>query len=480
MTHTSTTEIFRRALALVRSAPLDDSRRPPAFTLPSSRVPAAATAGEVDGPTGDLWDTASRMRANPDLAAEVLRQCRSRIALYDRRYGVFEHIAEESFAPLPGDRSRPLAGVPLTVKDVIHVAGMPTSGSSRALSPHHAERDATAVARVRAAGAAIVGKVATHEFALGVTTPQSRSPWDERRVPGGSSGGSAISIVTGMALGSIGTDTRASIRVPAALCGLVGFKPSYGTVPVDEWLTLSWTLDHIAPMARSVRDVALLMDTLAGPAGAWSGALPGCLAGLRAGVAQAFLVGCEPGVRASVDAAIQAVAKGGATVVPVTALTDEDLDLANAVGMIISRAEAAQFHHEEGTSLDDCIPEVRDQLAEARNLLATDYLRAMRLRGQLRDRFAAAFQGVDLLAMPTSKVVAPLREEADQYLLVLSANCIPWSLVDFPAITVFAGLSDGLPVGLQLVGPPGQDLPLLAAAHAFERVLPRPPAWTPR
>jgi aspartyl-tRNA(Asn)/glutamyl-tRNA(Gln) amidotransferase subunit A len=313
-----------------------------------------------------------------------------------------------------------------------------------------------------------------------VTTAQSRCPWDDARVPGGSSGGSAISVVTGMALGSLGTDTRASIRVPAALCGLVGFKPSYGRVPMDEWLTLSWSLDHLAPMGLTVRDVALLMDVIAGPAGSWSGSLPGSVEGLRVGTAAAFLDGCEPGVRSCFDTALAGVRTAGAVVIELEALSREDLELANAVGMILSRAEAAQFHLEMGTDLERCIPEVRDQLMEALGLMATDLVRAFRLRGLLRDRLAQTFAGVDVVAMPTSKVVAPRREDADQYLLVLSANCIPWSLVDFPAISVHMGLSEGLPVGLQLVSGPGSDRSLLATACAFERILPRPPVWSPR
>jgi aspartyl-tRNA(Asn)/glutamyl-tRNA(Gln) amidotransferase subunit A len=480
MTSTSTRELFQRALELVRSAPLDGARRVPAFAFRSSDRAPRPGSGAVAGLAGDLWDTAARIHAGDISPADVLGASEAQVRDYDRRYGAFEHIDHGSFSAPAGDRSLPLHGIPVTVKDVIHVAGMPTTGSSIAIPPFHAATDATAVARLRAAGASIVGKVVTHEFALGVTTPQSRNPWDERRVPGGSSGGSAISVLTGMVLGSLGTDTRASIRVPAALCGLVGFKPSYGRIPVDEWLTLSWSLDHFAPMARSVRDVASLMDILAGHPGAWTGGLPGSLEGVRVGSARAFLTGCEPGVVAAFEAALAAARAAGATIVPVDdALTDADLDLANAVGMVLSRAEAAQFHLEAGTDFSRCIPEVCDQLTAARQLLATDYLRALRLRGQLRDRLVRAFAGADVVAMPTSKIVAPFREDADQYLLVLSANCIPWSLVDFPAISVFAGLSEGLPVGLQLVGSPGADRPLLAIAHAFERVLPTPPEWSP-
>ncbi|HEX6513405.1 MAG TPA: amidase, partial [Chloroflexota bacterium] len=167
--------------------------------------------------------------------------------------------ADELDAELRAGRWRgPLHGIPITVKDNIDVAGAPTLAGSAA----YAERpraDATAVQRLREAGAVIVAKVATHEFALGVTTPQARHPQDPSRIPGGSSGGSAISIATGMALGSVGTDTRASIRVPAALCGVTGFKPTYGLIPADGIVWLSWTMDHIGLLAGSVGDAACLV-----------------------------------------------------------------------------------------------------------------------------------------------------------------------------------------------------------------------------
>jgi aspartyl-tRNA(Asn)/glutamyl-tRNA(Gln) amidotransferase subunit A len=173
------------------------------------------------------------------------------------------------------------------------------------------------------------------------------------------------------------------------------------------------------------------------------------------------------------------MANTGAEVVRLDAPDRDDYALANAAGMILSRAEAAQFHREMGTDLDRCIPEVRDQLREATQLPATDYLRAVRLRGQLRDRLDGAMGGVDVLAMPTCKVVAPPRPDADQYLLVLSENCIPWSFVDFPAISVPMGRSEGLPCGIQFFAAPGQDPLLLSTAYAYERLAPVPLEWTP-
>jgi aspartyl-tRNA(Asn)/glutamyl-tRNA(Gln) amidotransferase subunit A len=297
-------------------------------------------------------------------------------------------------------------------------------------------------------------------------------------VPGGSSGGSAISLVTGMALGSLGTDTRASIRVPAALCGLVGFKPSFDLVPTDRWLTLSWSLDHFAPMARSVRDIALLMDVLTDKPGSFTGVLPGLLKGRRVGYTEATLAGGQPEVVQQFHSSLAAMEQAGASVVRLEAPTADDYALANATGLIVSRAEAAQFHRDAGTVLDRCIPEVRDQLREAMELKATDYVRGLRLRGQLRDTMAEVFAEIDVLAMPTCKVGAPLRSEADDYLLVLSENCIPWSLVDFPAISLYMGQAGGLPAGIQLVAAPGQDRLLLSTAYGFEQVAPAPPVWS--
>ena len=484
----TTRQLFQQAVGAVQTWPLDPPDRKPAFTLPKL---AARLVSPVDGPIrglpGDLWDTRDRLRSGAITVNELVACARTRIERHASDYGAFEHVADVGSETIALDNDAragswrgPLHGIPISVKDIIDVAGMPTRGSSLALPARIAREDATAVARLRRAGAVLVGKVATHEFALGVTTPQAHNPWDRTRVPGGSSGGSAISLVTGMALGSLGTDTRASIRVPAAACGLVGYKPSLDLIPTDHWLTLSWSLDHFAPMARSVRDVALLMDVLVDQPGALTGVLPGTLRGRKVGYTEATLVGAEPEVAQRFAEALTAMEEAGAVIIKLDTPTAEDYVLANAAGMVVSRAEAAHFHREAGTDLDRCIPEVRDQLREATTLNAIDYVRALRLRGQLRDRLIRAMAEVDVLVMPTCKVVAPPRPEADRYLLVLSENCIPWSLVDFPAISVPMGRAHGLPCGIQFVAAPGQDPLLVGTAYAFERVGPASIEWSPQ
>lgn len=349
-----------------------------------------------------------------------------------------------------------LHGVPLTVKDVIHVTGMPTragSAAHEALDP----LEGRAVAALRSAGALLVGKVATHEFALGVTTPQCRNPYDRRMIAGGSSGGSAIAVATGIGLGSLGTDTRASLRVPTALCGVVGFKPTFGSVPTDGIVPLSWTMDHLGPIARTVDDAAALLEVLQGRSLADAGA--GVTHGrLVAGVPPGVLEAADPDVAAAVEAACGVLSGLGVEVVGVGGPSPEDLELANALGLLISRCEAATYHRAVGTELDRCIPEVRDQLTEATAVPAVDYLDAQRHRSVLAARTVAALGEVDLLVLPTTPVAAPPVDDYENYLVVLSRNAIIWSLCGCPALSMPCGsTSAGLPVGLQLVAAPGRD-----------------------
>ena len=478
--------LFTDAVALVRSFALSTPSYAPDFAAPdvSQARHQAPGKGPILGLPGDLWATAEDLRAGRGTVAELAERSAERIARYGERFHTFEHLADLQAASEPLDEAAregrwqgPLHGIPLSIKDIIDVAGMPTTGSSSALPPRVAAEDATAVARLRSAGAVITGKAVTHEFALGVTTEQSHNPWDESRIPGGSSGGSAISVVTSMALGSLGTDTRASIRVPPALSGGVGVRSSRGVVPVDAWCTLSWTMDRFGPITRSVRDAALLLDVLSS-GDRFRAALPGDLRGRRVGYTDAFVDGSDAGVRERFEESLGIFERGGASVVRLTGLDPDLLELANAAGMLLSRAEAAQYHAQAGTALDRCSVEVRDQLTAASGMLATDYLHSLQIRGEVNARLLESMADVDVLVMPTTKVVAPPREEAERYLLRLSENCIPWSLGEFCAVSAFMGMSDGLPTGLQLVGRPGTDADVLAIAHGFEQAGPKLPEWS--
>lgn len=286
-----------------------------------------------------------------------------------------------------------------------------------------------------------------------------------------------------MAPGALGTDTRASIRVPAALSGVVGFKLTFGLVPTHGVVTLSWSMDHVAPMAATVEDVALLLDVVAGrdprdpnsvdrPASPYTGYAGADVSGLRVGVPAAAFEGADLEVARAVQAALDGLREAGCALHPLGVPSSADFEMTNAAGMIVSRAEAATLHqrwlleHAERYTV-----ETLAQLDEASRLPAVIYLAAQRLRELFRLRMLDLFSRIDALALPTSLVLAPLHEEAERYLLVLSRNCIPWSFVGFPAISLPCGRSAaGLPIGLQLVAPPFQDGRLITLGAAVEKL----------
>lgn len=474
-------EAYRDALERLGATPLADRRVRVPFDYspvgppgpaPEWHPPRAMLPSDA---SGAIVDAARRLRARSvsvtELVDESLVAARASIpsgGLVAEAPDALRRAAVCEAELAAGLDRGPLHGIPVTVKDVIDVAGLPTRAGSDAYADDPA-RSAAAVTRLEAAGAIVIGKVATHEFALGVTSPQSRNPHDATRIPGGSSGGSAVCVATGAGLGSLGTDTRASIRVPAALSGVVGFKPTYGTLPTTGVVSLSWTMDHVAPLAGSVTDTALMLDALlAGPSRlAWSPRRePGSL---RIGVAAAGFEDALPGVAALVQDALTALATAGYPRTESARPTRDDLALANAAGLVISRCEAAAAHRTLGLDRSLYWDEVREQLDAADGTTAVDYLDAQRLRGELRDRLLRAFDDHELLAMPTVPVVAPPVDDFARYLMVLARNAIPWSLVGFPAISVPVGRVDGLPVGLQLVAPPHAEDRLVEAGRMVER-----------
>ena len=476
------TEAFHDALDLLEATPLADVRDrvpfdySPARTGPSPEwdPPRAMLPSDAHGP---IVDTARALRNRrtsvQELVTDALRAARDTVELGGLVAEAPNALrrAEACDAEFAAGLDRgPLHGIPITVKDVIDVAGVPTRAGSDAYDATPA-RHAVAVARLEAAGAVVIGKAATHEFALGVTSPQSRNPHDPTRIPGGSSGGSAVCVARGAGLGSLGTDTRASIRVPAALSGVVGFKPTYGTVPTTGVVSLSWTMDHVAPMAGSVTDAALMLDAMRAGSSrlAWSPRRePGSL---RIGVVDAAFEDALPGVDAVVHAALAALADAGYPRSGCARPDHDDLALANAAGLVISRCEAASAHRSLGLDRSLYWDEVREQLDAADQVTAVDYLDAQRARGELRDRLLRAFDDHEVLAMPTVPIVAPPVEGFAEYLMILARNAIPWSVVGFPAISVPVGRVDGLPVGLQLVAPPHAEERLVEVGRMVELTL---------
>ena len=475
-------EAFQSALAQLATYRPERPGRPPRYQYapPGHRDEGVAMpdtgAGESEPMPGSIRAAAVAVRAGRLSSVDLVEEALLAVGKFDPELNAVAELmatsaraeAVERDAEAAAGRWRgPLHGVPLTVKDVIDVGGVPTRAGSAAYE-EIPTADAVAVAQVRAAGAVILAKVTTHEFALGVTSPQSRNPHDPTRIPGGSSGGSAIAVSTGMGHGSIGTDTRASIRVPAALSGVVGFKPTFGSIPTGGVVPLSWTMDHVAAMATTVADAGLLLDVMAG-----GSTRAGCgtgtdVTGLRVGVPEATFAGAEPGVVAAVRAGLGLIKGLGCSVGSSARPTANDLEAANAAGLIISRCEAAAFHRSLGADRSLYWEEVADQLGAASEVSAVDYIDAQRLRAELADSLLELFGDVDVLAMPTAPVVAPMADDFSRHLLLLSRNAIPWSLTGFPAVSVPCGFSAGLPVGLQLVARPWREDLLVALGGALE------------
>ena len=417
------------------------------------------------------------------------------------------------------DVTLPLGGVPIGIKDVISVAGHPCGCASHILDGYRAPYDATCIARLRKAGAIPFGRLNMDEFAMGSSTENSskgvtRNPWDPTRVPGGSSGGSAATVAAHMAFASLGTDTGGSIRQPAALCGVVGLKPSYGRVSRYGLVAFASSLDQAGPFTRTVEDAARIFGVMAGldandsttldePVPDYTAALTGDVKGMRLGLPKEYFIGgIDPQVEQAVRAAVDHYAKLGAEIVEVSLPHTE---YAVAVYYIVATAEAsanlARFdgvrygHRAKDTSgLLDFYGKTREEgfgaEVKRRIILGTYvlssgyydayYLRAQKVRTLIRRDFQQAFETVDALICPTSPVPAFKIGERTQdplamYLadiFTIAANLAGICGVSLPC--GFAASDDGreLPIGLQLLGPAFDEARLLKIAHAYEQTTP--------
>lgn len=424
-------------------------------------------------------------------AEAVTEQCLATIAERDAAINAFITVTadraradarERDREIAAGAPARPLHGTPVSLKDLIDVRGVPTTAASKVRAGHLADADAPVVTRLRAAGAVIIGKTNLHEFALGTTNEESafgpvRHPLDANRSPGGSSGGSAASVLAGMAYASIGTDTGGSIRIPSAACGLVGLKPSLGEIPVDGVVPLSTTLDHVGPLCRSVDDAALLYDVMRGATPSRVQARP--VRGLRLGVPNDyFLALLDPQVASAFERARAALADAGAVVETVAIPHAGDI---GAVYTHISLPEAAAYHAKTLERRgDDYTPNVRLRLEMGRYILAEDYVRALRGRDVLTREVDAALQGRDGLLLPTLPVPATrlgavtvkvgTSEEPVRNITLRLTQL--FNITGHPAITLPCGTTaEGLPIGVQLVGGRRGTAALLTTAAALERHL---------
>jgi len=381
----------------------------------------------------------------------------------------------------------PLAGVPVAIKDIVDVAGTATTAAAHRAFHRQAAADASLVARLRRAGAVLIGKTNLHEFAYGVTNLNPhygpvRNPWDPGRIPGGSSGGSAAAVAAGLCAAAVGTDTGGSIRIPAALCGVVGLKPTYGLVPLDGVVPLSWSLDHAGPLARTVRDAALVLEVMAGagegPPSPARGPEEGPLArGIRVGLPRAFFWERLDGeVEAVVTEAVGVLRGLGAAVREVEV---PYASYAGSAAAVILSAEATACHAPHlRTHPADYGEDVRTRLERGFFLSAADYLAARQAQGFLRREFLRVFDGTDVLVLPvTPAPAAPIDPDPASSAgtsLAMSVHLTrftnPFNLTGFPALSVPCGFTRAhLPVGLQIVGRPHDEATVLRVGEAYEQ-----------
>lgn len=469
-------------------------------------VGAAGLAGEDDVSAELCFASATelgqRYRRGEVSPVEVTRALLERIERVNPLLNAFITVTADLALAQARDAERrlraqgelhPLLGVPYTLKDLYATAGVRTTAGSRVLADWVPTFDATAHARLRAAGAVLLGKTNTSEYAAGPTNAnvwygQAYNPWCTDRIPGGSSGGAGAAVAAGLCPIGLGSDTGGSIRIPAALCGVVGLKPTFGRVSAYGIVPLSWSQDHAGPLTRTVADAALVLQTIAGydpqdpncatvPLDDYSAALQRDAHGVRIGVPTThFFDDLDPAVERAVRDALGVLRGLGAEVREVQLpWIDEALDAAN----VISWVEAADYHRDTfAARAADLGPEVQDRVLVGTMLSGVDYVRAQRVRTWLRGRCAELFAQVDVLVSPTTAIPAPpagaKRVNSGEHSILVRPALTRFTrlanVTGLPAITVPCGFDEaGLPIGLQIIARAFDESTVLRVAHAYER-----------
>jgi aspartyl-tRNA(Asn)/glutamyl-tRNA(Gln) amidotransferase subunit A len=389
-----------------------------------------------------------------------------------------------------GNYKGPLHGIPLALKDLYETEGIRTTAGSTFFADYIPEVDGAAVQKLKESGAVILGKLNMHEIALGVTNENPHygdccNPWDLTRISGGSSGGNAAALSAGLCMGALGSDTGGSIRIPASLCGVVGLKPTYGRVSLRGVIPLSWNLDHAGPMARSVRDVAILLQAIAGydPQDAWSVRMPVDdylslrqeeISGWQIGLASdSYFTDSEivdGEVQGAIDAAAQVFESLGAVVERVPFPNAREATMANG---LMTPSDAAAFHHQRlAENPQGFGKDVLKRLQTGANYTSTEYSLARRMQTILRCQFNEFFEEYDLLLTPTTPITAPVRGSADavERARLLTRFTAPFNLTGLPALSVPCGWSsEKMPIGMQLIGKAWTEVKVLMAGELYEQ-----------
>jgi aspartyl-tRNA(Asn)/glutamyl-tRNA(Gln) amidotransferase subunit A len=426
---------------------------------------------------------AAAVRKGKVSPVELTRRCLARIEQWNPKLNAFITVtasqALDQARDLESEAHRgrfrgALHGVPVALKDLFDTAGILTTAASAQFATRVPSRDAVVVSKLKQAGAVILGKLNMDEFAYNFTSETShfgaiRNPWKLENTPGGSSGGSAVAVAARLCFGALGSDTGGSIRLPAAFCGITGFKPSYGVVSTEGALPLAWSLDHAGPMCRTAVDASLLFDVI-GEAPPDRGRV--AMRRLRLGIPRTpYFDQIEPAVLSAVEEAVRHLGRltAGARDVRMPAL--EPFPgipvLPRTYGVVIT-AEAHAYHEKMlGSSPERYHRGTRRSIESGSGVTVPQYLEARRELERLRSDVAKVFAESELLVMPTSPGVAfPLGQPAS---LIYLLNTAPWNLYGLPAISIPCGFSGRLPIGLQIVGPHGRDRLVLDLAAAYQR-----------
>ena len=460
---------------------------------------AAAPAPASDLAFLSLGEAAEQVRRKRVSPVELTRACLARIEQLNPRLNAFITVtaegalasAREAEAEIQRGRWRgPLHGIPIALKDLFDTAGVRTTAGSGVFQDRIPSEDAEVVRRLKAAGAVLLGKTNLHEFAYGATSAVShfgavRNPWDIARIAGGSSGGSGAAVASGQCFAALGSDTGASIRQPAAYCGIVGHKPTYGLVSCRGVIPLSWTFDHAGPMTRTVADTAAVLQAIAGyDAGDlasrpmatpdYGAALRAKVASLRVGVARGFFFAeLDPEIEAATNEALRVLQSITAGVRDVKV----DVTGHEALRATVRLAEAYAYH----AGFVDKTPnlyqaETLGRLRAGADVKSRDYILAQREVESVRRAGGQAYAAVDVIVTPTTPIPPPLLAEgsdvaASTALTVRSIrNTSPFNVFGWPTISVPCGFTrSGLPIGLQISGPNGADDVVLRLAHAYEQ-----------
>ncbi|MFN8523546.1 MAG: amidase [Chloroflexota bacterium] len=443
-----------------------------------------------------IAEAAGRLAKGSLSAVELTKAYLDRIAAVDTRVHAFVTLtvvraladAERADRERRSGQGRgPLHGIPIALKDLLDTAGIRTTGHSRVFHHRVPDVDAHAVGLLREAGTVLLGKLAMHELATGAPDPEgpfppARNPWDLERMPSGSSSGSGAALAAGLCAGALGSDTGGSIRGPAAWCGIVGHKPTYGLVSRRGALALSWSLDHVGPMARTVEDCAILLQAIAGhdpadPASVcveipdFRAALTGSVEGLRVGVPWSFLERCAPDLDPEVYAvfrtAVGDLERLGARVEPVEIPLVEHAE-ATSRGIIVSEAYALHLERFR-SNIDQFGRAFLRRVLPGAMMTASDYLDAQRARAKFCAGMRGLMERVDLIALPGQPRAAESFADAARYGTRVSFTRFA-NATGQPSISVPCGFTPGgLPVGLMLNGRPFEDGLVLNAAHTYER-----------